>query len=330
MQTFHKYMHDWLYGPKGYYTADRPIGKGGDFYTAVSTSRFFGATIAHYLIRLIDEGVLGTHATLIEIGAHRGYLLGDMAEWIAQERPALLASLRFGIVERFESLREAQRRHYAARFGNDVVVEIWDDLETVQNDEVFIVANEIFDAFPCDLLYKGKTALVDRSHEIHFEGEDADVLVIAERYGKTKGEVAKGYEAFALSLAKIAEKIVFITFDYGEKEPRTDFSLRIYSQHQVHPFFEEGLDRSVLFGCSDLTYDVDFRHLSDAFAAAGFVEHAYATQLRALTEFGLPDLLGQLAALGNQNLYLRELNKVKILIDPQMMGERFKMIEFRK
>ena len=330
MKPFSEYMNEWLYGPEGYYANFKAIGKEGDFYTAVSTSRFFGATIAHYMISLMREGKLSPKTMLIEVGAHQGYLLGDMIEWIAQEAPELLETMHFGIVERFPSLQRVQTEYFRTRFGDAVTLHHYIDPREVGANEAFVVANEIFDAFPCDLVYKGKTALVDEDHAIHFEGDDEQALAIAERYGQEKGEVARGYEAFAASLWEAADKMVFTAFDYGEKEIRNDFSIRIYKGHEVFPLFEEGLDLQSLFGKSDITYDVNFSHVVDAFETAGFRTAAYKTQLRALTEYGLPDLLEQLAKLGNQNLYLRELNKVKTLIDPQMMGERFKLVEFHK
>ena len=42
---FSEYMNAWLYEEEGYYKKFKAIGKSGDFYTAVSTSRFFGASI---------------------------------------------------------------------------------------------------------------------------------------------------------------------------------------------------------------------------------------------------------------------------------------------
>ena len=330
MKPFSEYMNEWLYGPEGYYANFKAIGKEGDFYTAVSTSRFFGATIAHYMISLIREGKLSPKIFLIEIGAHQGYLLGDMIEWVAQEAPELLETMHFGIVERFPSLQRVQKEYFRTRFGDSVPLRHFQDPRQVDADEAFVVANEIFDAFPCDLVYRGKTAVVDEEHTILFEGDDEQALAIAKRYGQQKGEVARGYESFAASLYEAAGRMVFVSFDYGEKEVRPDFSIRIYKGHEVFPLFEEGLDLKSLFGKSDITYDVNFSHVIDAFEEAGFSTAAYKTQLRALTEYGLPDLLEQLAKLGDQRLYLRELNKIKTLIDPQMMGERFKLIEFHK
>ncbi len=331
MIPFSEYMQDWLYGPEGYYAKFKAIGKEGDFFTAVSASPFFGATIAHYLIDLIKKGKLSSRLSLVEIGAHQGYLMADMISWIAQEAPELLETIDWVIVERFEALQKVQKRYLKDRFGEAIRVRHVADPRQIGAKEAFVVANEIFDAFACDLVFKGKTALVDETaHTIHFEGEDPQVLALARKYGRQKGEVARGYEGFAQSLFEGMEKGVFVSFDYGEKEIRTDFSIRIYKGHEVFPLFEEGLDLSRYFGRSDLTYDVHFGHVIDAFEAAGFTLKAYKTQLRALTEMGLPKLLEQLAALGDQTLYMRELNKIKTLIDPQMMGERFKMVEFHK
>lgn len=55
---FSAYMNAWLYEKEGYYTKKRTIGKEGDFYTAVSTSMFFGGSIAKRLLRTIESGYL--------------------------------------------------------------------------------------------------------------------------------------------------------------------------------------------------------------------------------------------------------------------------------
>ena len=51
---FSEYMSEWLYGEDGYYATYKNIGKSGDFYTAVSTSKFFGGTVAKHIISLVD------------------------------------------------------------------------------------------------------------------------------------------------------------------------------------------------------------------------------------------------------------------------------------
>ena len=98
---FSAYFNDWLYGDGGYYSKLGAIGKSGDFFTSVSTSQFFGGAIANYLISRIDSGDLPSDMLVLEVGAHKGFLLKDIVTFIYTLRPELLSSLRFGVVERF-------------------------------------------------------------------------------------------------------------------------------------------------------------------------------------------------------------------------------------
>lgn len=326
---FSDYMNDWLYGDKGYYSEYHTIGKEGDFYTAVSSTKFFGGAIANYMIKRIQEGDVAKDATVCEIGAHHGYLMADMIEFIYTLAPELLETLKFTIVERFEHLQQRQADYLQKAFGDAVKVDIISSLEELRVENAFFVANEIFDAFGCDLIKDGKTATV-RDHKITFDGEDQEVLSIAKKYGQTGGEIGRGYEAFALEMAHAAKKSEFITFDYGDITIRNDFSCRIYDKHEVFPLFDEQLTLSEVFANTDITYDVNFLHVSDAYKEAGFKEINYATQLKAMIDFGLLELLEILQKHVSDEDYIIEVGKVKTVIDPTIMGERFKMIHFKK
>lgn len=326
---FSNYMNDWLYGAQGYYAAYRPIGKKGDFYTAVSTSKFFGGTIANHIIKRIDEGFLRSDSLICEIGAHHGYLLADIIEFVHTLRPKLLQTLRFGIVERFENLREAQQNYFQESFGNAVTLEHYGDLNELQEESAFFIANEIFDAFGCELVYKGKIARVEE-HEIYFDVDDPKISALAEKYKQDRGEIAIGYESFAEAMSRSSKRFEFMSFDYGELSARSDFSIRVYQEHQTFPLFEEALNRSDAFGKSDITYDVNFTHVKDAYEAQGIQCAQFSTQLVALIEMGILDLLAILKEHAGDEIYAQELEKVKILITPSLMGERFKMIRFIK
>jgi SAM-dependent MidA family methyltransferase len=184
---FSQYMNDWLYGAEGYYASYRPIGKKGDFYTAVSTSKFFGGSIANHIIKRIDEGFLRSDSLICEIGAHHGYLLADIIEFLHTLRPQLLQTLRFGIVERFENLRTAQKSYFNESFGNAVNLEHYSDLSELNEQSTFFIANEIFDAFGCELFYKGKIARVE-NHEILFDVDDPKISALAENISKIEGK----------------------------------------------------------------------------------------------------------------------------------------------
>ena len=322
-------MNEWLYGEEGYYKNFKAIGKSGDFYTAVSTSPFFGASIANYLWGKISGGVLPRDILLLEIGAHQGHLIGDMIQWLYTCDPALMESMRFAIVERQPEVREAQKAYFAERFGDDVHVEQYASLDELKEPYAFIVANEIFDAFPCELVKDGEIARVD-GHTVVWEEAPESLLKQIEKYRQVKGEVAIGYEAFAEELAGSFEHCDFLSFDYGEKYVRNDFSIRIYKKHETFPLFDEAVVLEEVFKQSDITFDVNFQQVMDAFEAAGFETVHYETQARALVRFGLIDMLEAFARETTQEIYLREVDKVKTLIAPTMMGDKFKLIHFRK
>jgi SAM-dependent MidA family methyltransferase len=319
-------MNQWLYGEDGYYSTYRPIGKKGDFYTAVSTSKFFGGAIANHIIKRIDEGFLTTDCLICEIGAHHGYLLADIIEFLHTLRPQLIKTLRFGIIERFVALQNQQRNYFEESFGSAIRLEHYRDVNEIETSCAFFVANEIFDAFPCELLYQDKIGRVENGKVI-FDVESKSALEHGQKYQKDRGEIAVGYEEFAAAMAQSVSKFEFMSFDYGELQARSDFSIRVYNEHQVTPLFDETLNFGEVFKKSDITYDVNFSHVKDAFQSVGVRCEKFSTQLVALIEMGILDLLAILKDNVSDVIYTQELEKVKILITPSLMGERFKMIQ---
>lgn len=326
---FSSYMNEWLYGEDGYYKKFKAIGKSGDFYTAVSTSSFFGASIANYFYALLKEGKADRNGWLIEIGAHQGYLICDMIQWLYTCDPTLVKTLKFGIVERQPEVQKAQLAYINERFGDDVQITHFNDILEVKVDYAFVVANEIFDAFPCELLKDGKLAQV-QDHQIEWVDAPPQILTWAKEHHLSQGEIAVGYEELAKNMASGIKKCDFVSFDYGEKYVRNDFSIRVYRSHETFPLFDEALCLSESYKKDDITYDVNFAHVSDAFVAEGFEEVSYETQARALIRFGLIDILELFAKQTTQSRYMSEADKIKTLISPTMMGDRFKMIHFRK
>lgn len=332
-------MCEWLYGDRGYYTQKRIIGKEGDFYTAVSTSMFFGGSIAKRLISTIQSGFLSPTCHVVEIGAHKGYLLADMIQFIYTLKPEWLKTLRFVIVEPFVQNELMQKAYFQEAFGDAVTLRHVKSLEEVNVEEAFFVANEIFDAFACEVIYDDTMLYIEENRAV-FKPMDEPTSLKAKEYGVRKGELCLAYEAFAASMAHSADRLEFVTFDYGQKEAREDFSLRVYAKHHVYPFFalsdlvegsqREGHTFDTFFADADLTYDVCFAHLFQAFEKNGMRVEKFCSQMKALVDFGLIELLELFAQKTTKEAYDREKNRVKTLIDPAFMGERFKMACFRK
>lgn len=335
MIPFSLYMQKWLYGENGYYASMPNIGKKGDFYTSVSTSMFFGGSIANHLIKTIDSGFLSQNATIVEIGAHRGYLLADMIQFIYTLRPELLKSLKFAIVEPLENTQKAQKEYLISSFGNALHVQIVKDISSLTCKEGFIISNELFDAFKCEIIHENKMLYI-HENRAEFGELSKEAKEISLKYAIKKGEITLGLEEFAKTISKTFQKYEFVTFDYGQMEPRGDMSLRIYKEHKVYPFFELTTLGSKkdsfedFFANSDITYDVCFLHVKGAFEEAGAKMERFCTQMVALNEFGITDLLEILHKNANERTYKTELEKAKQLILPNFLGERFKMIRFRK
>jgi len=329
MTKFSEYMTQWLYGEDGYYATYKNIGKSGDFYTAVSTSKFFGGCVAKHIISLVDEGFLKKDGTICEIGAHHGYFLADVIEFIYTLRPELLDTFNFVIIERFDDLQTFQKNYFQESFGDVINLTHYKSLSELKCENAFFIANEIFDAFPCELYFKGKTGRVDE-HNIEFDVDNEWVKEKAQKYHKDRGEIAVGYEEFAREMSSTCSKFEFMTFDYGEMQARPDFSLRVYTKHEVIPFFDEDIKRDELFAKSDITYDVTFAHVKDAYEEAGVKFVELKAQMVALVDMGILDLLEMLKENVDEKLYTQELEKAKMLIMPNFLGERFKMARFRK
>jgi len=333
-KTFKQYMHEWLYSNDGYYSTYKEIGKEGDFYTSVSTSSFFGGAIAKKIIDEIQNGNLKENTTILEIGAHHGYLLADIIQFIYTLKPELLKTLNFAIVERFENLQNIQKQYMKESFGNEINLIHYNDISEVKLDSAFILANEIFDAFPCELVLEKEEILYQafiEDEKIVFEKcEDKKLLDHCKKYSLTKGEVCLDYEEFIKTIHSNIKNFHFLTFDYGDRFYRNDFSTRVYKNHEVLPIFDKKTNLQTSYKTCDITYDVCFNYLIDIFEKNNITNIKFDTQMNSLVNFGVIELLEILKAHTSEYGYLKELQKVKLLIEPTGMGDRFKTLYVKK
>src|SRR5579863_10354473 len=118
--TFARFMELALYCPNfGYY--DRPDGtpgRDGDFYTSVSVGSLFGELLAWQFAEWLSA-VPGKNRQIVEAGAHDGQLARDILNWLCGNRPELLASLEYWILEPSARRRQSQEKRLA-EFGGTV------------------------------------------------------------------------------------------------------------------------------------------------------------------------------------------------------------------
>jgi len=90
-------MEATLYHPElGYYTNGKQrVGRKGDFFTSVSTGKFFGMTIAHRIKSYWKEINSPSSFHIIEMGANSAQLALDILETLQQIAPKLYQNLNY-------------------------------------------------------------------------------------------------------------------------------------------------------------------------------------------------------------------------------------------
>ncbi|MBD5166012.1 SAM-dependent methyltransferase [Helicobacter sp.] len=320
-QSFGALMQEWLYGEEGYYRKVR-VGKAGDFYTNVSVGKFFGFTLGFYLqgILKVQKGRIA----IIEIGSEQGDLIADIAEFLhlyGQE------NIEFWTLEPLKSLQDIQKDNFYQRLGTELQTAT--QLEDLKGLEVALfVSNELLDAFACELVFKGEMAFVEGG-ELVFKEANAKILEFARAFNVVIGEIPLGAFEFVASLSQVAPKWLFLGFDYGALDARNSFSLRLYTQHQTQNFFLNPTSKICdskllkLFGKVDLTYDVNFALWREAFLRAGGREYFLCVQNRALVDMGLDKMCEWYIKHFGLEHYMTQSSKIRTLISPGALGERF-------
>lgn len=331
MQSFGELMQEWLYGKEGYYRKMR-VGKARDFYTSVSVSAFFGYCIGHFFSQKITQCQKVNPASkiaIVEIGAERGNLVADIAFYLEKQA---IPKLNYRIIEPLEELHLIQAQTFKERLKEQnpsPSFEISSDFQSLKAyDIIFFVANELLDAFACELYFHNEMAYIKDS-KLEFYPATPQVIDIAKDLNLTIGEIPLQAQSFAKSLSGCAKKWLFLTFDYGSIEPRGEFSLRFYRNHQTQNLFSNPTSKDCQndflngFGKWDITYDVVFslwdRIFSSQKAQCAFLHR----QNRALVDMGL-DKVGEwyINCFGIDN-FMQESSKIRTLISPSLLGERF-------
>lgn len=320
---FSEYFEAWI---RAYY-ASVPLGR--DFYTAVSASKFFGGAIAKYILQSLESGAIRLPLNIIDLGANNANLLNDIRAFLETLGVGVAEHCNFIAVESNAKITHKITHPLApsARAGESVkfyknLAEL-KSANLLQNNHNIFIANEFFDALPCEIIDNGNIAFVENNRLIFKSCDDKKVLEICKNFKIHKGEIPLSYDKFCDEIKSL--KFIFIAFDYGDIAPRNDFSLRLFYKHKIQNFADIALDSAkiaesqnldissqnlaqnsqnpldsasnsqnlaTLFGKCDITYSVPFFILDSAFEAIGAKKILSKRQDLALIEdFGILDLL---------------------------------------
>ncbi|WP_169725472.1 class I SAM-dependent methyltransferase [Alicyclobacillus contaminans] len=330
---FSEFMRDALYHLQGgYYTAHVAFGPRGDFYTAAG-SPLFAAVVARGIVSWWDTIGQPTTLHVVEVGAGDGRLAAGICAHLAEQLPASVR-WRYHIVEVSPLLSEQQRVRLA-RWVSVGAVD-WTPPHSVAQP-VFLVANEVLDAFPVERLRrtaKGwERAFVGLSSndtlEWRWREAESEWIALAEHWLPVPeghvGELAPELAAFMARCAEYGRPLRAVFFDYGitcrelAAGVRPGGTIRGYARHRVASPLEHP-------GLIDITADVHWDFALHCAEQAGAVRAVLNPQSTFLMELGITEVVQALSESGTEG-YTKCIGEFKRLVLPGGMGERFQVLQ---
>ena len=329
--SFAEFMHMALYTPGlGYYSGGaQKFGQGGDFVTAPEISPLFAQTIARQAAQILAA----SQGDILELGAGTGKLVADLLLELAE-----LEQLpkQYFILEVSDHLRQIQREILQKKLPQDLYKRVvWLD-KLPENFRGLILANEVLDAIPVQLVYKNNGDFFERgvSFDADFFWKDKvlennDLVCEAHKYSLPDGyltEFCPAASGLINSLAASLKQGAILLIDYGFSaheyyHPQRDQgTLMCHYQHYAHsnPLTNVGLQ--------DITAHVNFSKIAET--PHGISLAGYVSQAQFLLNCGVLDILAQHSPDSPQ--YIQLTAAAQKLLSPAEMGELFKVIAFTK
>ena len=315
------YMAECLLHPQhGYYATRDPFGQAGDFITAPEISQMFGELLGLCLAQAwMDQGQPDT-ITLAEIGPGRGTLMADALR-ATKGVPGFRATAHVHFIEASPVLRAKQ--------AELVPNATWhDDVTTLPDAPLYLIANEFFDALPIRQFTRDPNGW--REHMVGLEGETltlglsspAPLDALEHRLDDTNpGDIVELCPALAGVTAQLGERIAAnggaaLIIDYGDWRSLGD-TLQALSKHEkTNPLSNPGE--------ADLTAHVDFEAITQAATPATFTR--LTTQGVFLERLGITHRAQTLAQQMTGAALDQHIAAHRRLTHPSEMGELFKVI----
>jgi NADH dehydrogenase [ubiquinone] 1 alpha subcomplex assembly factor 7 len=318
-----------LHDPEaGYYARRQPLGASGDFITAPEISQIFGELIGLWCADLWQRMGSPDPVVVAELGPGRGVLIADFLRATAGVA-GFRAAMQLHLVEASPVLRAEQQRRLAWLDA------VWlDDVGSLPDGPLLLVANEFLDALPIRQLVRGRThwaerlVALDRERRLCFaEGPESPALTLLvppECRDAAPGTLVELCPAMASLAADLAKRLreqgggaLFV--DYGYTDALGKSTLAAIGGHRAARILDAP-------GMADLSAHVDFTALAAAARAGGAAVYGPVSQ---------GDFLGALGAELRLQILLRGAapaqraaleTGLRRLIDPTEMGTLFQAL----
>lgn len=333
--SFEEFMEIALYDKEhGYYSSSKEnIGRMGDFYTSPYVHKAFGKTIAEFIIKSFDTlDVLKSR--ILELGAGKGTLAKDILDHIQAKHPDYYKHIEYYIVERSSSAAKEAGSYLKDHSGKFRILSSPDELIGGKITGV-VISNEFFDALPFHRMKFSDNKL--REIYVTLEnGEFKDITGsprsngLEEYFNNLANQFVEGQE-FEINLKaknvltkinSILSKGLLLTIDYGYLSEELFSPERMKGTYKC--LYKHTINETPYLntGSQDITAHVDFGNLIRAGSELGIKEIKYTTQGQFLLDWGILEILGN----ENGNLAEREIQSVKNLFMPGLMGDKFKVL----
>ncbi|GAA4358156.1 class I SAM-dependent methyltransferase [Kangiella marina] len=334
---FSEFMHQALYSPGlGYYSAgSHKLGAAGDFVTAPEISPMFGQTIA----KSLQQAWRSTEPKVLELGAGSGKLMCDILKQCQQDK---MLPDTYYILEVSADLKQRQQRLLNERLPELSTKVVWLD-RLPKNFEGVVLANEVADAIPVELLMQTEQGLTqgfvgqtEQGFKLEFQVNDFS-QGWQKRHANVCADWREGYLAESCEhrrdwlkglLAEVEQGIVLL-IDYGFEEEelyspyRPQGSLQCYYRQKKHSM------PLALLGLQDITSSVNFTQLAQTALDSDAVVLGFTTQAEFLTQSGIEQFVAQVEDSDTMSS-LSVAQQLQTLLMPNEMGQSIKVLGLSK
>ena len=326
--SFSEYMEIVLFDKDyGFYENGKVLGEDGHFITSPLVSKYFSHCIAKNFIKVFEDEKLNN---IVEIGAGNAELSKNLIIYLKNKK---CLPKKYYFLDRSLHLINKQREIINELNLEESMDFIWVDKYEDLPNEAFIIANELFDCIPTDLIRYKKScyqkAYIDESIRLIWEDfdfhSDKSLLSLSLPQNLPDNyifEFSKEQNDTINQINQIIKKGFFLIFDYGYSanelyiNDRNNGTITCIKNHlsDFNPLTD--------IGEKDISSFVNFSYLKNIFDTNNWVTRAFMSQANYLLSFGI------LNDVDVNNI--EELKSIKKLIMPNQMGEIFKVLVIEK
>ncbi len=314
----------------GYYTGYKEqFGESGDFITAPMISNIF----TRCFLNSFKENFLHLPSSILELGAGNGQFAVDLL--IAAEKNNIVINQYF-IYEISKNLVKRQQKVLQKELSKEIFSKVVWVSEIPENFEGIIFANEFLDAFPTNIyevknkqIYERKVGI--ENNQLNWKRDDKPNLELESTIDIENlptgyiFEYSKNLDEWLKTFFKTIKKAMIFFVDYGFcqnelfHQDRMEGTLMCHYKHYAHtnPF--------AFLGAQDITWHVNFSHISRLAKSAGCKVSGFVSQANFLINTGALDFLSEHDP-NNISDFKIHTNAFQRLTSPAEMGDLVKVI----